>query len=116
MTDSERKLWARLRMEQLGAKFCRQHPVGNYIVDFACLDPKLIVELDGSQHLVNSAYDIERDAFLRRDGFVVLRFASDEPFKNIDGVLALISAALEVGQPPSQPSPEGGRSLQTRSI
>ena len=48
MTDSERKLWTGLRAEQLGVKFRRQHPLGNYIADFACLDPMLIVELDGS--------------------------------------------------------------------
>jgi very-short-patch-repair endonuclease len=47
MTESERKLWSGLRAEQLGFKFRRQHPLGNYIADFACLDPKLIVELDG---------------------------------------------------------------------
>jgi very-short-patch-repair endonuclease len=57
MTESERKLWSRLRIEQLGAKFRRQHPVGNYIADFACLAPKLIVELDGSQHADQIEYD-----------------------------------------------------------
>src|SRR3954471_19929207 len=87
MTDSERKLWSRLRMEQMGVKFRRQHPVGNYIADFACLDPKLIVELDGSQHADQSAYDARRDAFFRANGFAVLRFASDEPFRNLAGTL-----------------------------
>jgi very-short-patch-repair endonuclease len=62
MTDSERKLWSGLRGEQMGVKFRRQHPLGNYIVDFACLTPKLIVELDGSQHAVQQAYDARRDA------------------------------------------------------
>ncbi|WP_395689318.1 endonuclease domain-containing protein [Caenimonas koreensis] len=110
MTDSERRLWSRLRREQLGAKFRRQHPVGNYIADFACLDPKLIVELDGSQHQQGVEYDEVRDAFFRRDGFVVLRFATDQPLRNIDGVLTVISDALSKAMPPSQPSPEGGRS------
>ncbi|MEJ1166942.1 DUF559 domain-containing protein [Variovorax sp. CCNWLW186] len=76
MTDSERKLWSGLRSEQLGVKFRRQHPLGNYITDFACLDPKLIVELDGSQHQAQEGYDAQRDAFLHAQGFEVLRFGS----------------------------------------
>ncbi len=64
-TDSERKLWGGLRSEQLGVKFRRQHPLGNYIADFACLAPKLIVELDGSQHQAQQVYDARRDAFFR---------------------------------------------------
>jgi very-short-patch-repair endonuclease len=111
MTDSERRLWSRLRMEQLGVKFRRQHPLGNYIADFACLAPKLIVELDGSQHDEQGAYDAARDEFLRSHGFVVLRFASNAPLLNLDGVLIVIAASLVAGgPPPSQPSPEGGRS------
>ena len=110
MTDSERKLWTGLRAEQLGVKFRRQHPLGNYIADFACLDPKLIVELDGSQHQAQAHYDNKREAFFRSQGCDVLRFASNEPFTNLEGVLnaiahrmALLSAA---GPHPSLP-PEG---------
>ncbi|HXD41170.1 MAG TPA: endonuclease domain-containing protein [Ramlibacter sp.] len=111
MTDSERRLWSRLRMEQLGVKFRRQHPLGNYIADFACLSPKLIIELDGSQHADQQDYDAAREEFFRDQGFTVLRFASNEPFVNLQGVLTLIAAALVAGGlPPSQPSPEGGRS------
>ncbi len=107
-TDSERKLWSRLRLEQMGVKFRRQHPLGNYVADFACLSPKLIVELDGSQHSQQAAYDAKRDEFFRNQGFVVLRFASNEPFLNLEGVLTRIAAALVAGGvPPSQPSPEG---------
>jgi very-short-patch-repair endonuclease len=103
-------------MEQLGAKFRRQHPLGNYIADFACLAPKLIVELDGSQHAEQGAYDAARDEFFRSHGFVVLRFASNAPFLNLDGLLTVIAAELSArGVPPSQPSPEGGRSLHPRS-
>jgi very-short-patch-repair endonuclease len=116
MTDSERRLWSRLRMEQLGVKFRRQHPMGNYIADFVCLGPKLIIELDGSQHAEQRAYDTTRDEFFRSHGFVVLRFASNEPFLNMDGVLTVIAETLETGgQPPSQPSPEGGRGKYTRN-
>ena len=75
MTDSERKLWSRLRSEQLGVKFRRQHPLGNYIADFACLGPKLIIELDGSQHQTQQGYDARREAFFRGQGsmFCALR-------------------------------------------
>ena len=116
MTDSERRLWSRLRMEQLGVKFRRQHPVGNYIADFACLRPKLIVELDGSHHADQISYDQKRDLFFQDQGFIVLRFASNEPFLNLDGVLTVIAAELAVcGMPPSQPSPAGGRSEYIRT-
>ena len=114
MTDSERELWSRLRGEQMGVKFRRQHPLGNYVVDFACLSPKLIIELDGSQHADQMAYDAQRDAFFREQGFAVLRFGSNEPFLNIEGVLTVIADEVAAScQPPSQPSPRGGRSQDT---
>lgn len=112
MTDSERRLWGRLRLEQLGVKFRRQHPLGPYIADFACLAPKLIVELDGSQHGKQIEHDERRDAFFRGQGFQVLRFGSNQPFLNLDGILTVIAEAIHAaasGQPPSQPSPSGGR-------
>ncbi len=112
MTDSERKLWAGLRSEQLNVKFRRQHPLGSYIADFACLKPKLIVELDGSQHVDQAAYDERRDAFFHNQGFAVLRFASNEPIFNLEGVLSVIAGQILVLShrvPPSQPSPERGR-------
>ena len=116
MTDSERRLWSRLRLEQLGVKFRRQHPIGHYIADFACLDPKLIIELDGSQHADQADYDASRDHYFRLNGFSVLRFATNEPLLNIDGVLTIIADELVArGAPPSQPSPEGGRSEHPRS-
>jgi very-short-patch-repair endonuclease len=94
MTDAERTLWSRLRGEQLGVKFRRQHPLGNYIADFACLCPGLVVELDGAQHQDQQAYDARRDAFFRDQGFDVLRFASNTPFLNLDGVLQVIADRL----------------------
>ena len=116
MTDSERKLWARLRMEQLGVKFRRQHPLGSYIADFACLAPKLVVELDGSQHAGQIEYDARRDAFFNSKGFTVLRFPTNEPLTNLDGVLTVIVQHIGAGAPPSQPSPGGGRSNTDRSL
>ena len=101
MTDSERKLWGGLRAEQLGVKFRRQHPLGNYIADFACLAPKLIVELDGSQHQLQQGYDARREAFFRAQGFDVLRFASNDPFTNLDGVRQAIASRLAELTPPA---------------
>jgi very-short-patch-repair endonuclease len=115
MTDSERKLWSRLRMEQLGVKFRRQHPLGRYIADFACLAPKLIVELDGSQHADHTAYDARRDAYFREHGFAVLRFATDEPFKNIDGVLTVIAEQLGMaGERPHPNLPPEGEGVNSQ--
>ena len=101
MTDSERKLWSGLRAEQLGVKFRRQHPLGNYIADFACLAPRLIVELDGSQHQTQQGYDARRDEFFRAQGFDVLRFASNDPFTNLDGVRQAIANRLVELTPPA---------------
>jgi BirA family biotin operon repressor/biotin-[acetyl-CoA-carboxylase] ligase len=118
MTESERKLWAGLRGEQLGVKFRRQHPLGHYIADFACLDPKLIVELDGSQHQAQEDYDARRDNFLRAQGFEVLRFGSNDPFLNLDGVLQSIVDRLEgLRAARRHPSlPPRGEGAQHRSL
>ena len=111
MTDSERKLWPALRGEQLGVKFRRQHPLGNYVADFACLAPKLIVELDGSQHADQDDYDRRREAFLEAQGFAVLRFASNEPLINLDGVLTVICERLKTpaGDAPIPAFPQRGK-------
>lgn len=110
MTDSERKLWSGLRGERLGARFRRQHPLGNYIADFACLAPKLIVELDGSQHAEQQEYDARRDRYFHEHGFAVLRFPSNAPFANFDGIREAILEQLKVlaGEcPHPNPPPEG---------
>ena len=107
MTDSERRRWSRLRMEQLGVKFRRQHPLGNFIADFACLSARLIVELDGSQHLDQQGYDEQRDAFFRSRGYVVLRFPTDQPFVNLEGVLSVIASEIVARGPHPNLPPEG---------
>jgi very-short-patch-repair endonuclease len=94
MTDAERLLWRGLRRRFLGAQFRRQVPIGHYIVDFACLRRKLVVEIDGGQHL-GSAADALRDRSLREQGFQVLRFWNHEVMKNERGVLEVIGAELE---------------------
>ena len=93
-TDAEAKLWQRLRAGQVpGRKFRRQHPVGPYIVDFVCLDAKLVVEADGSQHGGES--DASRDAFLRANGFRVLRFWNNDILLDTDVVMNAIWDALQ---------------------
>ena len=94
MTDAERRLWSCLRSEQLGVKFRRQHPLGTYVADFACLAPKLIVQLDGSQHADQVDYDLRRDAFFQTQGFAVLRFPSNAPLMQLESVAQAIANRL----------------------
>lgn len=112
MTDGERLLWSKLRSEQLGVKFRRQHPLGHYVADFACLAPRVVVELDGSQHADQQAYDLARDAFFKSKGFAVLRFPANAPFTELEGVLQAILTQVQAATPlaPSQPSPNWGGS------
>ena len=87
MTEAETLLWHHLRRRQLGGfRFRKQHPIGAYVVDFACVEQKLVVELDGSQHL-DSRHDAARDASLREHGFRVLRFWNNDALLRTDDVL-----------------------------
>lgn len=93
-TDAERKLWLALRGGRLdGWKFRRQHPVPPYILDFACVEARTGVEVDGGQHAESEA-EARRDAFLARTGWRVLRFWNPDVLTDIDGVLETIAAAL----------------------
>lgn len=95
MTVAESHLWRRLRARQIhGLKFRRQHPVGNYILDFACIDAKLAIEVDGGQHNDMSINDGQRTAWLETQGWKVLRFWNNEILQNIEGVLAEVLNAL----------------------
>jgi very-short-patch-repair endonuclease len=90
-TDAERLLWTHLRARQLeGLKFRRQHPIGHYIVDFACLETRLIVEVDGGHHASQRESDVERDKWLEEEGYSVLRFWDNDVLTNTDGVLEVI--------------------------
>jgi very-short-patch-repair endonuclease len=96
MTLAESKLWARLRAHRLeGIHFRNQHAIGSYVVDFCAPRKKLIVELDGSQHLEQEEYDAERTKYLEARGYRVLRFWNHEVMKNIEGVIFVIVQALE---------------------
>ena len=93
-TDCERKLWQFLRLRQVGGfRFRRQVPVGHYIADFACVEAKLVVELDGGQHQ-DSAHDLRRDAELVRQGFRVLRFWNNQVLQETEAVLEEILRVL----------------------
>ncbi len=108
MTLAERKLWNILCRRQLeGFRFRRQHPVGPYIADFACLDAHLIAEADGGLHM-DSVGDASRDAFLRREGFHILRFWNNEAMANLEGVRALIlRRCMDVRSHPGLPPHAG---------
>jgi very-short-patch-repair endonuclease len=94
-TPAERRLWMVLRGNNLsGAYFRRQHAIGNYIVDFCSVKRKLVIEVDGSQHLEQSEYDIQRTAYLASLGYTVIRFWNDQVMKDIEGVIRSIEAAL----------------------
>ncbi len=89
-TDAEKKLWYFLRnYKRLGLKFRRQHPLGKYFVDFICLNKKLVIELDGSQHL-NAKADEVRDNWLKKEGYKILRFWNNDVLLNIDAVMEKI--------------------------
>ncbi|MFH0342783.1 MAG: endonuclease domain-containing protein [Chromatiales bacterium] len=107
-TETERCLWSRLRGRRLdGVKFRRQQVLGPYVVDFLCLEPKLIIEVDGGQHAEQVSNDLQRTEYLKVLGYRVLRFWNHDVLGDPDAVLESIRAALvEIPSPP--PSP-GGR-------
>ena len=108
MTDAERKLWQTLRLRQIvGCKFRRQYPVGAFIADFACVDAKLIVEVDGGQHAERTEQDQARSDRLAKYGFTILRFWNDEVLQNTDAVLSVIEMALRNAPTPSLPRTRG---------
>ena len=94
-TPAEVKLWAHIRNDQLGVSFRRQPAIGNYVPDFVCIKRKLIVEVDGSQHLEQAAYDTERTAFLNLQGYRVIRFWNNDVMNDLDAVIRVIQLALE---------------------
>ena len=89
LTDAEERLWQLLRKKQLGVRFRRQVPLGKYILDFACFDPKIIIEIDGGQHADPRAelYDQQRTAWLESHGYKILRFWNNEVLGEIENVV-----------------------------
>jgi very-short-patch-repair endonuclease len=110
MTETEIKLWNKLRNRQLeGLRFRRQVPLGNYIVDFACFEPKIIIELDGSQHADQIDYDEKRTKYLEMLGYKVLRFWNIEVANEMNTVLQAIWTFVSPHPACRPPSPCGGR-------
>ena len=96
LTDAELKCWPRLRMRQVrGLKFRRQHPLGPYVVDFVCLERRLIIEVDGGQHAEQSAQDGRREEYLAGLGFETLRFWNNAVLTEADAILEVIAQALK---------------------
>ena len=102
-TEAEQLIWAVVRNRRLaGLKFRRQHSVGKYIADFACLAPRLIIELDGEYHRETEEADASRQRFHEAEGFLVLRFSNSDVLKNVEGVAVTIFRALDL---PPHPNP-----------
>ena len=117
MTGSELLLWSRLRRKQLlDLQFYRQKPIGNHVVDFYAPNAKLVVEVDGSQHLglEHRQNDGERDAYLTSAGLQVLRFSNTQVLQEIDAIVDAILKTLSASSrrnPPIPPFNKGGLRL-----
>jgi len=94
-TDEEATLWEELRNNKLGYKIRRQHAIGVFIADFACLDRRLVIEVDGGYHLTNKEFDQARTEFLNSEGFNVIRFTNDEVKNDLTKVLTSIKDSLD---------------------
>jgi len=90
----------------MGLKFKRQKPMGRYIVDFVCLERRLIIEVDGGQHAEQAAYDQRRDAWLQSQGYTVLHFWNNDVMQQLEGVLEQIRCTLS-----PTPLPQAGEGL-----
>ena len=96
-TEAEVALWEMMRGKNLDAKFCRQHIIGDYIVDFVCLDKQLVVEVDGGYHNDSEQKELDRQRtnFLQSKGFSVLRFSNEEVIGNIEETITVIRNAMK---------------------
>jgi very-short-patch-repair endonuclease len=104
-TDAEQRLWSVLRRRQLdGCKFRRQHPYYGFILDFVCMERKVVVEVDGGQH-AGSVRDADRDEFLRKGGFVVLRFWNHDVLRDAEAVANEIHRILQTRDATHHPHP-----------
>jgi very-short-patch-repair endonuclease len=113
MKDAERELWHALRARRFAAtKFRRQVPIGPYVADFLCYEKRLVIEVDGSQH-VDSKRDKVRDRWFAGNGFRVLRFWNNDVLTNLEGVsTAILSALAERRNEPSPARREGKRAYR----
>jgi len=96
-THAEKKLWGILRNRKLeGYKFRRQHALDSFIADFYCHEARLVIEIDGENHLIREVmeYDKWREGILKSYGLAIIRFTNDQVFTDIDGVLKAIVEAI----------------------
>ncbi len=101
-TDAERALWNILRNRQVsGCRFRRQAPIGPYIVDFVCLENRLVIEVDGGQHGERMGYDDRRTAWLEDEGYRVIRFWNNQVLEEMKAVREAIFVAVRENSPPS---------------
>jgi very-short-patch-repair endonuclease len=106
MTEAEKKLWQAIRSNQIeNCRFRRQHPIDPYIADFACIDKRVVIELDGGQHQDQETYDERRTEHMQAQGWKVVRFWNNDVLNNLDGVLTRIVEILTA----EPPSPLAGR-------
>lgn len=111
MSEAEVVLWTFLRKRRLnGFRFRRQHPIGPYIADFACVSARLVVEVDGATHVTAAelAHDARRTSFLSDDGWRVLRVTNLDVFDNLDGVWLAIEHQLPPPAAAPPPPPQAG--------
>ncbi len=94
MTEEERILWSTLKKYFPQYKFRKQAGIGKFIADFYCTEKKLIIELDGAQHLENAEYDSQREDFMNSLGLTTIRFWNEDIRKNLNGVLMEIEHLL----------------------
>ena len=98
-TPAEHRLWEHLRGRRLDAKFRRQHPIGPYVVDFACVEARLVVELQGGVHRLREVEDELRAQAIEADSWCVLAFTNEAVFDDLPSLLDAIRTALR--HPPS---------------
>jgi very-short-patch-repair endonuclease len=101
LTPAEKKVWDRVRNQQLGFKIRRQHPIGHFITDFYCAPARLVIEIDGDTHAETdqAEYDAARTAWLEAHGYHVIRFDNADVHKNLASVLEAIWGACEKFSP-----------------
>lgn len=113
MTEAEHVLWERIRRREIhGARFRRQVVLGNYIVDFVCLEARLIIELDGAQHTLQREYDARRTEWLESQNFRVVRFWNSDVMEDLDGVVEAIWHAVGAAPIASRRAGRGKRSKE----
>jgi leucyl-tRNA synthetase len=106
LTIAEKTFWAEIRNKKLGFKFRRQHPIfykiegksGFFISDFACLEKKLVIELDGDVHDNQKERDIARESIIRYLGYKVIRFGNEQIFQSMGDVINIIKEELGIGK------------------